>query len=59
MERNNICGDSEEEEEAGTVKHCVERDIYRTRSRDSLTSKRRQSYKEKCGVKMGTSVSWL
>lgn len=54
MERNNICGDSEEEEEAGTVKHCVERDIYRTRSRDSLTSKRRQSYKEKCGVKMGT-----
>lgn len=28
MERNNICGDSEEEEEAGTVKHSVWRGTF-------------------------------
>lgn len=28
MERNNICGDSEKEEEAGTVKHSVWRGTF-------------------------------
>lgn len=55
-DRKIICGGREEEEEAGTVKHCVERDIYWTRSVDLLArQKETKCYEEKCGCENGNS----